>query len=121
MPDEAPLNHGNNVENNYGTIHQYINHKPTGHKPPRKLLQELPKRVRVALLGGLTTVLLSGLGFYTQGAAKPSRAYYCASGSYVKYHASPDCRGLSNCSARVTSTTLARVKQRHMQPCHVCH
>lgn len=116
MAEESPLNHGNNIEHNYGTVHQYINHQP-----PRKPLQALSKRVQVALLGGLATALLGGLGFYSQGAAKSSKAYYCASGSYVKYHASPDCRGLSNCSARVTSTTLARVKQRHMQPCHVCH
>ena len=121
MAEDSSRNHGNHVEANYGTIHQYINHQPNGLKPPRKLLHELPKRVRVALLGGLTTALLGGMGFYTQSAAKPSRAYYCASGAYVKYHASPNCRGLSNCSARVTSTTLARVKQRHMQPCHVCH
>ena len=114
MPDDSPLNHGNHVEANYGTIHQYINHQP-----PRKPLAALPKRVRVALLGGLATVALGGWGFYAS--AKPSKVYYCASGSYVKYHASPSCRGLDNCSARVATTTLTRVKKQHMQPCHVCH
>jgi hypothetical protein len=112
MPDEHALNHGNHVENNYGTIHQHIGYKP---------LRELPKRVRVALLGGLATLLLGAGGFYAQGAAKSARVYYCASGGHVKYHASAGCPGLSSCTARVASTTLAQVKQRRMAPCHVCH
>ena len=52
-------------------------------------------------------------------ASKPV-AYYCASGYTVKYHASPTCRGLENCSASIDKITL-RTAQAHMEPCWVCH
>lgn len=61
----------------------------------------------------------------TRVQAKAPRApepavYYCASGNTVKYHAAPDCRGLSRCSATVTATTL-REAQQSMQPCKWCY
>ena len=114
MAEEPLRNHGNNVERNYGTINQYINHQP-----PHKPLGQLPKRVRVALLSGLATAALGAWSFYAP--AKVSKAYYCASGNIVKYHASPRCRGLDNCTARVATTTLARVEKRQMEPCQMCH
>ena|GEM_PF-5334210 len=52
-------------------------------------------------------------------AAEPT-VYYCASGNTVKYHAAPDCRGLSRCGATVTATTL-REAQQSMQPCKRCY
>ena len=114
MADEPLLNHGNNVERNYGTINQYITHQQ-----PRTPQGQLPKRMRVALLSGLATAALGAWGFYSP--AKASKAYYCASGNTVKYHVSPRCRGLDNCTARVSTTTLARVESRHLEPCQVCH
>ncbi|MDO7853187.1 hypothetical protein [Hymenobacter convexus] len=47
-------------------------------------------------------------------------AYYCASGYTVKYHASPTCRGLENCSATIDKIAL-RTAQARMEPCWVCH
>ena len=47
-------------------------------------------------------------------------AYYCASGYTVKYHASPTCRGLENCSASIDKIALSTAQAR-MEPCWVCH
>lgn len=46
--------------------------------------------------------------------------YYCASGYTVKYHASPTCRGLDNCSATIDKLALSTAQAR-MEPCWVCH
>jgi hypothetical protein len=118
MADESLRNHGNHVEVNYGTIHQYL-----GHQLPRKPLRELSRLKRVALLaGGLATALLGAWGFHAQGSVhKVGRVYYCASGGHVKYHTSASCKGLSSCSARVISITMFRVEKQHMEPCQLCH
>ena len=47
-------------------------------------------------------------------------AYYCASGYTVKYHASPTCRGLENCSATIDKIALSTAQAR-MEPCWACH
>jgi hypothetical protein len=47
-------------------------------------------------------------------------AYYCASGNTVKYHSSPDCRGLSRCGASIESLPLNQA-ERSMDPCKFCH
>jgi hypothetical protein len=118
MAADSPLNHGNNIENNYGTVHQYLGEPPTS-KSPRGNTQ----RKRVALVGGIATALLGAWGMYAQSPAHAvgKKAYYCASGGHVKYHTSRACWGLNSCTARITTVTLARVKQWHMEPCQVCH
>jgi hypothetical protein len=113
MADDSPRNHGNHVEVNHGTIHQYLNTQP-----PRQPLR--PKRLGL-LAGGLATLLLGAWGFYAQGAHAAGKAYYCASGGHVKYHRSRTCWGLNSCSARIVSTSLAQVEKREMDPCQVCH
>jgi hypothetical protein len=120
MADEPPLNHGNHVGINYGTVHQYVGHPPSGKQPSGGL----PKRVQAALLGGLATTLLGAWGFYAQGTSHHTaskKAYYCASGNTVKYHSFPTCRGLSSCTARVTFISLAKARRQQMAPCQVCH
>ncbi|MGI4762318.1 MAG: hypothetical protein ACRYF0_16530 [Janthinobacterium lividum] len=117
MPDESPRNHGNHVEVNYGTIHQHLGQPVESRRPPQ--LKQL-----ALLAGGLATALLGGWGVYAQGAGHHpagQKAFYCASGGHVKYHASRTCSGLSNCSARVASMSMAQVKKQHMEPCQVCH
>ncbi|GAB3721140.1 hypothetical protein GCM10027594_01410 [Hymenobacter agri] len=52
--------------------------------------------------------------------ASGPKVYYCASGNTVKYHASPDCRGLARCSAAVVPIALATAQQR-MDPCKWCY
>jgi hypothetical protein len=49
-----------------------------------------------------------------------SLAYYCASGNTVKYHSSPDCRGLSRCSASIVSLPLHEAEG-SMDPCKFCY
>jgi hypothetical protein len=49
-----------------------------------------------------------------------SKAYYCASGNTVKYHASATCRGLNRCSATVKPLALSEA-QAQMEPCKICH
>ena len=46
--------------------------------------------------------------------------YYCNSGNRVKYHASPNCRGLSRCGASVVPMGLAAAQQ-SMDPCKWCY
>ena len=53
-------------------------------------------------------------------AATGPKVYYCASGNTVKYHASPDCRGLARCNAAVVPMALASAQQR-MDPCKWCY
>lgn len=48
------------------------------------------------------------------------QVYYCNSGNTVKYHASPDCRGLARCGAAVVSISLASAQQQ-MDPCKWCY
>lgn len=52
---------------------------------------------------------------------KPAPAYYCASGWRVKYHATPTCRGLENCSATVMPLPLRQLRAQRMEPCRICH
>ncbi|MCI1187890.1 hypothetical protein MON38_10700 [Hymenobacter sp. DH14] len=53
-------------------------------------------------------------------ASSGPKVYYCASGNTVKYHASPDCRGLVRCSVAVLPIALATAQQR-MDPCKWCY
>ena len=55
----------------------------------------------------------------TTPAAGPP-VYYCNSGNTVKYHASPDCRGLARCGASVVPMSLAAAQQQ-MDPCKWCY
>jgi hypothetical protein len=55
----------------------------------------------------------------TKYAAGPV-VYYCNSGNTVKYHAEPNCRGLSRCGASVVSMSLATAQQ-SMDPCKWCY
>ena len=46
--------------------------------------------------------------------------YYCASGNTVKYHASPDCRGLNRCGSAVVKISQREAEQ-SMNPCKFCY
>jgi len=125
MADAPPRNHGNNVEVNNGTINQYLGQPP---RPKRKPRWKLPKLGQVTVLGRVAILGVSlvsaalGTRSYTHAAHPAGRkAYYCASGNTVKYHASPTCRGLSSCTAQVATSTLAQVRRQQMEPCLVCH
>ena len=61
---------------------------------------------------------LFGLLFLGSVRCAPTTVYVCDSPNAIRYHLTPKCRGLSNCSHRIIKMTLEDAKKSGKTLCH---
>lgn len=47
--------------------------------------------------------------------------YICTGYSSIRYHKSPNCKGLYNCNAEIRRVSLKRAKSMSRTPCKICY
>ncbi len=57
----------------------------------------------------------------TQPDTKSEMVYICTGSHSKRYHRSPDCRGLSNCSRDIEKVSLKDAQDRGRTPCEICY
>ena len=50
----------------------------------------------------------------------PEKAYVCTGPTAKRYHATPECMGLSRCSDEVIEVTAVLAEENGMTPCRMC-
>jgi hypothetical protein len=80
----------------------------------KKMIKRIGWSVLVSLL-----VLTSFVPVHRAAVKEPVYVYLCE-GPYSKvYHASPECRGLSNCSTKIYKVTLEEAVKMGRRPCKI--
>jgi len=63
--------------------------------------------------------LLLGILLLNGVRCAPTTVYICDSSNAIRYHLTPKCRGLGNCSHRIISVTLEKAQKMNLTLCHL--
>ena len=71
----------------------------------------------VALLTGCGSAVAQNNDKEAEGAT----VYICTGGSATRYHASKNCKGLSNCGGAIREVTIEQAEEMGRTPCRICY
>ena len=57
----------------------------------------------------------------TTGDNEAKVVYICTGGSATRYHASKNCKGLSNCGGAIREVTIEQAEKMGRTPCKICY